>query len=63
MPGGNKQAGVKSEYHNWSTVWQGRDAERLEEISEQGHTRASQYWSSEEERSGEKKRPTLYPVR
>ena len=42
-------------HHIWSASWQGRGAQRLEELSEHGHPRASQHWSPEGKRSGERK--------
>ena len=40
-----------------------RGAPRLEEVSEHGQTRASQHWSPEGKRIGERKRPTFHPPR
>ena len=53
-------------YHiwsQWSVVWQGRGAPRLEELFQHGQARASQHWSSEGKRSEERKRPTFHPSR
>ena len=46
-----------------SAAWQGRGAQRLEELSEHGQARASQHWSPEWKRSEERKRPTFHPPR
>ena len=47
---------------DWQRVaaWQGRDARRLEELFEHGQARASQHWSPEGKRSGERKRPIFH---
>ena len=50
-------------YHIWSAAWQGRGAPRLEKLSEHGQARASQHWSPEGKRSGERKRPIFHPPR
>ena len=44
----------------WSAAWQGRGAQRLEELSQHGQARASEHWSPEGKRSGERKQPTFY---
>ena len=44
-------------------AWQGRGTQRLEELSEHGQARASQHWSPDGKRSGERKRPTFHPLR
>ena len=56
---------------NRQTDWQAqqiahlvcRGAWRLEELSEHGQARASQLWSPEGKRSGERKQPTFHPPR
>ena len=56
---------------NRQTDWQAqqithlvcRGARRLEELSEHGQARASQHWSPEGRRSGERKQPTFHPPR
>ena len=49
--------GKHSRHHILSAAWQGRRAWRLEELSEYGQARASQQWSPEGKRSGERKWP------
>ena len=53
------KTGKHNRYHIWPAAWQDRHSLRLEELSEHGQTRASQHWSPEGKRSGERKRPTF----
>ena len=59
----SRQTGKHIRYHIWSAAWQGRGALRLEELSQHGQARASQHWSPEGKRSGERKRPTFHHPR
>ena len=54
------QTGQHNGHCNWSKAWQGRSAERLEELSECEQTMASQHWSHEGKRCGESKLPTFH---
>ena len=47
----------------WCTSWQGRCAERFEELCEHGLTRASQRWMPQGKWSGEGKWPMFYSLR
>ena len=40
----SRSTGKHSLLHCWSTAWQGRNTEGLEELSEQGQSKASQHW-------------------
>ena len=61
---GNEQADrLVSTADIWSAAWQGRGAQRLEELSELGQARASQHWLPEEKRRGERKRLKFHPLR
>ena len=64
---GNEQADRLASTADNNCIWyaalQGRSAPRLEELSEHGQARESQYLSPQGKRSGERKRPTVHPPR
>ena len=47
----SRQTGKYSRHYNWSIAWQGRNAEGLEDLAEDGQTRASQHRSPGKEGS------------
>ena len=59
----NKQTGRKSRHHAWSTAWFGKGVQGLEELPEQGQTRALQHWSLTGKKCGERECRTTSPLR